>query len=68
MAQADGYFRQKCVARLRFNSGADARRVSGLQGADHSERPRRPRTRDRAEGHAVVVESMMVATKKRAEN
>jgi hypothetical protein len=40
---------------VRRQSRADARRVSGLQGADRAYRRRRPRACDRALGHAIVA-------------
>ena len=49
---------QRAVSRrqpVRRQPGADARRVSGLQGADRAQRRRGPRARHRALGHAVVV-------------
>ena len=49
---------QRAVPRrqpVRRQPGADARRLSGLQGADRADRRRGPRARDRALGHAVVA-------------
>ena len=49
---------QRAVPRrqpVRRQPRADARRVSGLQGADRAHRRRGPRARHRALGHAVVA-------------